>query len=313
METARAIRFQGHIPIKFWGECVLAVVHIINRIPSTVLDNKSPFEMMFSKPPDLSYMRIIGCLCHATKLLRIDKFGPKAIRSVFMGYGTTQKGYKLYDLQNRVFFISRDVVFIESIFPFQIHANADMQAIVSDDDFQVPVLTVKDDDHVCMNDHNDTTRHFIDHIIEEPHPQDQPTLSPPSIVEEPTISTTGRRQSTRTSRPPLWQKDFVTSAKSGSKSHYLYSLGDSIGYSCLSLSYQCCVANLSVDTEPQFYHQVVKDKRWVAAMEEEIQALEDNKTWETVSLLIGKKAIGCTWYIKSSTKQLVKLKDSKLD
>lgn len=28
METTRAIKFQGHIPIKFWGECVLAAVHI---------------------------------------------------------------------------------------------------------------------------------------------------------------------------------------------------------------------------------------------------------------------------------------------
>ena len=44
METARAIRFQGNIPIKFWGECALAAVYIINRIPSTVLLNKSPLE-----------------------------------------------------------------------------------------------------------------------------------------------------------------------------------------------------------------------------------------------------------------------------
>ena len=110
-------------------------------------------------------------------------------------------------------------------------------------------------------------------------------------------TTIERRQSTRTSRPPLWQKDFVTSVKSGSKSHCL-SLGDSIGYSCLSPSYQCCIANLSVNIEPHFYHQVVKDKKWVAAMEEEIQALEDNKTWEIVSLPIGKKAIGCKWVYK---------------
>ena len=179
METARAIRFQGHIPIKFWGECVLAAVHIINRIPSTVLDNKSPFEMMFSKSPDLSYMRIIGCLCHATKLLRTDKFGPRAIRSVFMGYSTTQKGYKLYDLENKVLFISRDVVFTESIFPFQIHTNTDMQAIVSDDETQVsaPILNDQDDDHVCMQDDTDsTTRHNVDHTLEEPN------MNPSSVV-----------------------------------------------------------------------------------------------------------------------------------
>ncbi|KAG5618577.1 hypothetical protein H5410_018401 [Solanum commersonii] len=122
----------------------------------------------------------------------------------------------------------------------QFTPNQYNQAIVSDDDFQVPILTIKDDDHVCMDDHNDTTGHSIDHSIKEPHPQDQPTLSPPSVVEEPPMSSTaGRRQSTRTSRPPHWRKDFVTSAKSGSKSHYLYSLGDSIDYSCLHCQSQC--------------------------------------------------------------------------
>ena len=195
-----------------------------------------------------------------------------------MGYGTTQKGYKLYDLENKVFFISRDVVFTESIFPFHIHVNADMQAIVLDDAIQVsiPVLNVKADDHVCMNDHTDsTTRHFVDHILEEPN------MIPSSVVQEPTMSSTiGKRQSTRTSRPPLWQKDFVTTTKSRSRSSCLYSLGDSIDYTCLSPSYQCCIANFSVKNEPHFYHQVVKDKRRVAAIKEEIQALEDNKTWE---------------------------------
>ena len=61
----------------------------------------------------------------------------------------------------------------------------------------------------------------------------------------------------------------------------------------MSSSYQCCIANRSVDTEPKFYHQAAKDKRWVATMKEEIQALEENKTWEVVTLPVGKKAIGC--------------------
>lgn len=37
LEVARAIRFQGSIPIRFWGECVIAVVYLINKMPTGVL------------------------------------------------------------------------------------------------------------------------------------------------------------------------------------------------------------------------------------------------------------------------------------
>jgi Reverse transcriptase (RNA-dependent DNA polymerase) len=35
--------------------------------------------------------------------------------------------------------------------------------------------------------------------------------------------------------------------------------------------------------------------KWKAAMLEELGALEKNKTWELVSLPLGKKAVGCKW------------------
>lgn len=37
-----------------------------------------------------------------------------------MGYATTQKGYLLYDLTSHTFFVHRDVIFKEEIFPFQL-------------------------------------------------------------------------------------------------------------------------------------------------------------------------------------------------
>lgn len=36
-----------------------------------------------------------------------------------MGYFTTQKGYRLYNLANKLFFVSRDVSFREDTFPFR--------------------------------------------------------------------------------------------------------------------------------------------------------------------------------------------------
>nr|XP_009786024.1 PREDICTED: uncharacterized protein LOC104234191 [Nicotiana sylvestris] len=42
----------------------------------------------------------------------------------------------------------------------------------------------------------------------------------------------------------------------------------------------------------------VKDKRWIEEIQAEIKALEDNKTWELVSLPQLQKAIGCKWVYK---------------
>lgn len=84
-------------------------------------------------------MRVIGCLCYVTNLLRTDKLGPWAIKSVLMDYGTTERGYKLYDLQNKMFFINRDVVFTESYLSFQTQSTENLQDLVAHSEFQVSV------------------------------------------------------------------------------------------------------------------------------------------------------------------------------
>ena len=47
-----------------------------------------------------------------------DKFAPRGVPCVFLGYPANQKGYKFFKLQNRTDFVSRDATFYEHIFPF---------------------------------------------------------------------------------------------------------------------------------------------------------------------------------------------------
>ncbi|KAK3027225.1 hypothetical protein RJ639_041643 [Escallonia herrerae] len=47
-----------------------------------------------------------------------DKFAPRSKSGIFVGYPNGQKGYRIYDLESKVIYSSRDVQFFESIFPF---------------------------------------------------------------------------------------------------------------------------------------------------------------------------------------------------
>ena len=55
------------------------------------------------------------------------------------------------------------------------------------------------------------------------------------------------------------------------------------------------------DDEPVTFKQAIKDKdreSWLVAMEEEMQSLHKNKTWDVVPLPVEKTAIGCKWVYK---------------
>ena len=77
-----------------------------------------------------------------------------------------------------------------------------------------------------------------------------------------------------------------------------YSLGKYMSYKDISPSYAVYLSKFSIETEPISYEEAIKDKRWVDAMKLEIQALEENGTWEVVKLPAGKSAIGCKWVFK---------------
>ncbi|KAI5352640.1 hypothetical protein L3X38_005531 [Prunus dulcis] len=118
LETARALKIQANLPSKFWGECVLTAVHLINRFPTPLLSFNTHFERLNSKNPSFSHLRIFGCLAYATNVHVTHKFAPRAIPSIFLGYPFGQKAFKLYDLESHKIFTSHNVKFHENIFPY---------------------------------------------------------------------------------------------------------------------------------------------------------------------------------------------------
>lgn len=87
LDIARAIKLHANLPANLWGECILAAAYLVNRMPTPVLAWKSPFPILFHKPPTIDHLRNVGCLCYAAIQPKThDKFGPKGQRCIFLSY-----------------------------------------------------------------------------------------------------------------------------------------------------------------------------------------------------------------------------------
>lgn len=101
------------------GECLFFSTYLINKFPSRVLHNKTPFEIFFNTKSNYSSLKCFGCL-HFTFTLPTEriKFDSRVITCVFLGYPHGKKGYKVMSLDILKFFVSRDVIFHEECFSF---------------------------------------------------------------------------------------------------------------------------------------------------------------------------------------------------
>lgn len=103
-----------------WNYCVQHAIHIINRLPSHLLNSHTPYELLFKNPSSYMHLKVFSCLCYATYTqAHMNKFDYRARKSMFIGYKDDIKGFILYDLSNHEIFLSRNVIFYEFIFPFQ--------------------------------------------------------------------------------------------------------------------------------------------------------------------------------------------------
>jgi hypothetical protein len=114
MERARSMLSGAGLGQEFWAEAVDTACYLVNKSPSSALEDKTPQEVWTGKKPSLSHLRVFGCdaYVHVPKEKR-TKLDSKSEKCIFIGYKDGLKGYELWNPVARKVVYSRDVVFRE--------------------------------------------------------------------------------------------------------------------------------------------------------------------------------------------------------
>lgn len=116
VESARCMLQDSRLSKTFWAEAVSTAVYLKNRCPTKALPDKTPYEAWNGVKPNVDNLRVFGCsaFAHIAKDER-GKFDSKARKCIFLGYGETTKGYRLFVLDQKKLIYSRDVRFHEEL------------------------------------------------------------------------------------------------------------------------------------------------------------------------------------------------------
>jgi transposase InsO family protein len=114
IEMVRCMLHEKNLPKMFWAEAANTTVFLQNRLPTKLLEEKTPFEVLYNYKPLLSFLKIFGSICFVhVPQIKTDKLDKKAMPGIFGGYSIVSKAYKVYHPQTQKKAITRDVHFHE--------------------------------------------------------------------------------------------------------------------------------------------------------------------------------------------------------
>lgn len=285
---------QAKLPLIFWWNAFHTAAYLINRLPTPVLKNQSPYFKIFQQQPYYNMFRVFGCSC----FLYLQPYNKHKLefrigRCIFIGYSSHHKGYQCLHSSGRVY-VSNHVVFNKQSFLYQSGVDfffvqescssesfstsqsrdaishsmiqpLSAASIVSNPSVHLPSqVTATSSSYIDPSDHSSTSPHSQSTSSNHRHNSSQhssPPHNPPP------------------SQPP--GHPMITKSKAGIFKPKTY-----------------LAALLSAPTEPIYVKQALAYPKWFHAMKEEFNSLQANKTWTLVQPSSPVKVIENKWVFR---------------
>ena len=289
--TVRCMLNSKKVPQIFWGEAVMHAIYLLNRSPTKSVLDKTPYEALNDRKPNVSHLRVFGCVGFV-KVMSIGskKLDDRSKPMIYFGSETGSKAYRMFDPDKKKICVSREVKFDEKqMWNWKKISNENESSeFVIEHEFNEQIEDFNEDSSPVTPTHSAQDTSPINSPSQTQSFVTQPNVENQNVVGSPLSgsgsnfqagpSETHLRRSSRThSIPPRFNDFFIEDGINREHNN-----GDLL---------------LAMKDEPVNYNQAKKDCNWVNAMKSELEAIEKNNTWVLVEPPRS-KVIGLKWIFK---------------
>jgi hypothetical protein len=260
-QMARSMMNERNIPQTYWVEAIHIVVHILNKAHFRPHSDKTPYEPWFGRLASIKHFKVFRSKCYIKNNdENIGKYDDRADEGIFLGYATNSKGYRCYNKR--------------------LHKLVDCIDIKVDE--EIPIKNV------------DSVEPRTKDIVEDEDEQVQGSEKEESESDEDTNTQTDTNQQKEAKSPlRIIRKNHPENQIIGDINE-----GVQTRRKLIKDSEQSHVAFLSM-TEPKNFEEASQDDDWIREMNEELDQIEKNNTWELVPRPEDKNVIGFKWVFKN--------------
>ncbi|KAG7572452.1 Ribonuclease H-like superfamily [Arabidopsis suecica] len=278
MEVARSMMFHTNVPKRFWSDAVVLACYLINRTPTKILQDSSPFEVLNKNKPSINHLRVFGCVCFVLIGEQRNKLDPKSVKGMFIGYSITQKGYKCYIPETKKVLVSRDVKFVESKGYYEEKNWEDIQDLTHSPSDRASNLQ----EEIPSDHEEETILPEEENLSTSDHDEDSTSQEVPIVL----------RRSQRQKFPPSNWKNTRVYYNNQAVAHPIQAVCTIAHF---PEEHQAFLGQIDKHWIPQTYEEAIQHQVWREAIAAERQAMEHNHTWEEGELPKGKKAVTSKW------------------